>query len=413
EGGNYTSDKLFLLSYPDTINTAYGFSSDYYTEDTARRAQGTDFSKSNGLYVFTDNSYYENGYWWLRSPGGGPNYAGFVNSEGYLSGSYNVDFTRIGARPAFKINLTSEICTSAEGSGCIVDYLNGQIYGLFPGITSLGGSIEVPNGYEISYRIETPNSFGTGTIADITKDGITIESYAIIIYGDVNGDGNIDSIDAGTIVDFENDAVHWNPTADVAYIKAGDLNGDGNIDSMDAGIAVDFENGKIFINQGTGIACSSKITFDSAGGSAVEILIGNTGDEVLAPVNPTKEGYTFVGWEPALPATFPATDLTLTALWVALTNLAVTNISDTDAKIAVTLSPQSLVSTCGFYIGTTEGALTKQMTETINGTISNIWYSLSSDWQPLTPGTKYFYKMYATVGGVECQSAIDSFTTTG
>ncbi|MEI6579527.1 MAG: hypothetical protein WCN92_08720, partial [Eubacteriales bacterium] len=98
---------------------------------------------------------------------------------------------------------------------------------------------------------------------------------------------------------------------------------------------------------------------------------------------------------------------------ITLTNSAVTLITNTSAKITATLSPLSLVSTCGFYIGTAAGALTKQKTETVNGNITSMWYVLSTDWQLLTPGTKYFYKMYATVGGVEYQSDVASFTTTG
>ena len=39
-GGNNTNDKLFLLSYSEVMNPAYGFSSDYNNYDTARRAQG-------------------------------------------------------------------------------------------------------------------------------------------------------------------------------------------------------------------------------------------------------------------------------------------------------------------------------------------------------------------------------------
>ena len=45
------------------------------------------------------------------------------------------------------------------------------------------------------------------------------------------------------------------------------------------------------------------ITFDSAGGSAVSKITQNYLTTVAAPTAPTKTGYTFEGWDPALPGT--------------------------------------------------------------------------------------------------------------
>jgi len=79
-----------------------------------------------------------------------------------------------------------------------------------------------------------------------------VASYTIVIFGDVNGDGNIDSADADILVDVENWIVEW-PAGSENYL-AGDINGDGNIDSGDAGILVDVENFWRTINQTTGRA---------------------------------------------------------------------------------------------------------------------------------------------------------------
>jgi hypothetical protein len=80
-GGNNTNDKLFLLSYGESMNPAYGFSSSTGS-DTAREAQGTDYSRSQGLYVYSGSSYDENSHWWLRSPGKDPGGAGVVGGGG-------------------------------------------------------------------------------------------------------------------------------------------------------------------------------------------------------------------------------------------------------------------------------------------------------------------------------------------
>ncbi len=247
DGGNNTNDKLFLLSFAEATNPAYGFNSSYMAYDTARCAQGSDYAIRQGLNVYEENSD-----WWLRTPGDDQYHACTV-ILGFVFAYTSVSYSSAGVRPAFKINLSSVIFTSKLGSNCAVDYLSGFVYGLDPGITSLADDVDVAAGYELVY-VPTANGFGTGTVVNVTLDGVTVESYTVIIYGDVNGDASIDSLDAGMMVDVENYLVPWDTAEDAALFKAGDLNGDGGIDSLDAGIAVDAENYIMGVNQLTGIA---------------------------------------------------------------------------------------------------------------------------------------------------------------
>ena len=55
------------------------------------------------------------------------------------------------------------------------------------------------------------------------------------------------------------------------------------------------------------------ITFNSAGGSAIVPITLDDGAVVIVPEDPTREGYTFAGWEPELPATMPTQDIEVTS----------------------------------------------------------------------------------------------------
>lgn len=100
-----TYDKVFLLSWSEIQNTAYGFSS-----NSARQAKGTDYAKCQGLQVYSSNG---GSIQMLRSAGGYSGDACGVSSDGDVINSRNVSYTDIGVRPALKIsNLASGIFES-------------------------------------------------------------------------------------------------------------------------------------------------------------------------------------------------------------------------------------------------------------------------------------------------------------
>ncbi|MBQ7541737.1 MAG: hypothetical protein IJT44_05550, partial [Clostridia bacterium] len=99
-----TTDKVFLLSYSDMRNTAYGFESDPGFSST-RGAQVSDYAKCQGLLVQT-------GYdWWLRSAG---EYSGLActvlggDSYGAVVADCDVDYTAAGVRPAITLKQNSD-----------------------------------------------------------------------------------------------------------------------------------------------------------------------------------------------------------------------------------------------------------------------------------------------------------------
>ena len=108
-GGNDTTDRLWVLSYSDAINSDYGFNPDDQMRDEARRAQGTDYAKSQGILVSSSTG---NSNWWLRCPGLNTHCASGVFSHGAAELNDGVYTIENGIRPAFKLDLNATVGTS-------------------------------------------------------------------------------------------------------------------------------------------------------------------------------------------------------------------------------------------------------------------------------------------------------------
>lgn len=96
-------------------------------------------------------------------------------------------------------------------------------------------------------------------------------------------------------------------------------------------------------------------------------------------------------------------------------SVTVVSLSDKDARISGDLAKATSVNESGFYIGSSEASLKKNAKH--DGRFSNcenIAYSMSKYYGTLTPGTKYYYKLYyITTGGTEYTSPVNWFITSG
>ena len=114
EGGNGTTDKIFLLSIEEANNSSYfpNGNDSRISTNTAYVAGGGKIG-SSGMYDVG-----EAGRWWLRSPGTDDSHAADVSViGGVLRYGYNVRYAYGAVRPAFNLDLESVLFTSAAVGG--------------------------------------------------------------------------------------------------------------------------------------------------------------------------------------------------------------------------------------------------------------------------------------------------------
>ena len=111
--GNKTEDKIFLLSYNEVTNNAYGFSSNSSEYDIARGAKSSEYAKCQGLVQFSlEPPYFGNTNWMLRTPGIDSAAICVVDAEANVERSGGVEYTtRYGIRPALKFIDIADIDT--------------------------------------------------------------------------------------------------------------------------------------------------------------------------------------------------------------------------------------------------------------------------------------------------------------
>ena len=207
-----TYDKVFLLSWSEMQNTAYGFSA---TQSfvSSRQAKGTDYAKCQGLWVYQVD---ECSNQCLRSAGDHPFWVCTVGTGGDLSVSRDVYEASSGVRPAIKIS-NLELCGS-ESESTLISTINTDSTSV-----SVGDSIEItfklkddanaskkPN---ISIVVENPEIFEssvknkkdcvvvklTAKKVGTTTLTVTEKSNGEILYYSLNAVAQINAFDLNTV----------------------------------------------------------------------------------------------------------------------------------------------------------------------------------------------------------------------
>ncbi len=118
-GGNDTTDKVFLLSWDDIRNTAYGFCEDDYCQTPSRQVKVTDYGYAIGAFADEDETTPEDQMgtnWWLRSHGSLSSTARgvYVRGNAERGGQTAVDDNHRAVVPAVYLNLSSNVWNVAN-----------------------------------------------------------------------------------------------------------------------------------------------------------------------------------------------------------------------------------------------------------------------------------------------------------
>ena len=285
--GTDTGDKIFILSFDDVINSAYGFDSSISEFDKARKLKGTDYSKCQGVYI-------SQGYphWWLRTPGNAEAVY-LVSSYGWAALGQGVYGTGVGVVPALKLNPKAVDVSVvydldggawAEGYTAPTSYKSNETLAL-PTAENVVRAGYTFSGWEQTSLINktvtyTAKWISKGYIVSFDSNGGTAVADKFLAWSDKVLDGVSDPTKAG-------------------YTFAGWKYADSAVssDTKFSDLAADDKVSEItLVAEWT--AKTYTIKFDTRGGTPVADKTLHWDDKVLdGVVPPTKEGgFEFIGW---------------------------------------------------------------------------------------------------------------------
>ncbi len=122
--------------------------------------------------------------------------------------------------------------TGSYNTGTVIDPESSCIYGLDVGLQSMADYVElVDESCTLEYDTLT-DEIGTGTITNVVRDGVVVDSYTVIIFGDIDGNGWYDANDAFIVNMIASGLISADRLGE-AQFRAADCNHDGVVDSAD------------------------------------------------------------------------------------------------------------------------------------------------------------------------------------
>ena len=290
--GTDTGDKIFILSFDDVINSAYGFDPSKSEFDEARKVKGTDYSKCQGVYI-------SQGYphWWLRTPGNAEAVY-LVSSYGWAALGLGVYGTGVGIVPAFKFNpkaVDVNVVYDLDGGAWAEGYTAPTSYKSNETLALPTAENVVRAGYTFGGWEQTSSM--NKTVAYTAKwiaNGYTVkfDSNGGTAVSDkyLSWDGNVlEGVATPTKAGYTFAGWKYADSAVSSDTKFSDLAADDKV----SGITLTAE----------WMAKTYTIKFDTRGGTPVADKTLHWDDKVLdGVVPPTKEGgFEFIGWNIASP----------------------------------------------------------------------------------------------------------------
>lgn len=290
--GTDTGDKIFILSFDDVINSAYGFNSSNSEFDEARKLKGTDYSKCQGVYI-------SQGYphWWLRTPGDAETVY-LVSSYGWAALGQGVYGTGVGVVPALKLNpkaVDVSVVYDLDGGAWAEGYTAPTSYKANETLALPTAENVVRAGYTFSGWEQTSlinktvtytaKWIANGYIVSFDSNGGTAVADKFLAWSDKVLDG----VSAPTKAGYTFAGWRYADSAVSSDTKFSDLAADDKV----SGITLVAE----------WMAKTYTIKFDTRGGTPVADKTLHWDDKVLdGVVPPTKEGgFEFIGWNIASP----------------------------------------------------------------------------------------------------------------